>query len=201
MIITNYKIEIHNILCLNLYQYSISRHSPIFILLSSFSLSLFSHLGNRISESNSSHTDRLYIYILYWLVSVKVIWLWLLRMNSLQLRGVSRVIYKLMSSDTSARGNLVDQVLFWFIRGCWSTAGYCMVGFGWSAEEREKMRSGNDAPKLIVEALLQRFLPLARRRIDTAQAQVLSFLKSPIGFKFKASINFGLQLLKAKTLV
>jgi hypothetical protein len=67
--------------------------------------------------------------------------------------------------------------------------------------KREKMRSGNDAPKLIVEALLQRFLPLARRRIDTAQAQVLSLLNSPIGFKFKASINFGLQLLKGKTMV
>lgn len=34
-----------------------------------------------------------------------------------------------------------------------------------------KMRAGN-AAKLIVDALLQRFLPLARRRIDTAQAQV-----------------------------
>ena len=29
-----------------------------------------------------------------------------------------------------------------------------------------------NAPKLIVDALLQRFLPLARRRVDTAQAQV-----------------------------
>lgn len=33
------------------------------------------------------------------------------------------------------------------------------------------MRVAN-APKLIVDALLQRFLPLARRRVDTAQAQV-----------------------------
>lgn len=33
------------------------------------------------------------------------------------------------------------------------------------------MNSGS-AAKLIVEALLQRFLPLARRRIETAQAQV-----------------------------
>lgn len=29
------------------------------------------------------------------------------------------------------------------------------------------------AAKLIVDALLQRFLPLARRRIETAQAQVI----------------------------
>jgi hypothetical protein len=34
-----------------------------------------------------------------------------------------------------------------------------------------KMRAGS-AAKLIVDALLLRFLPLARRRIDTAQAQV-----------------------------
>lgn len=40
------------------------------------------------------------------------------------------------------------------------------------------MRSGNDAPKLIVEALLQRFLPLARRRIDTAQAQDGQYLRA-----------------------
>ena len=32
------------------------------------------------------------------------------------------------------------------------------------------------AAKLIVDALLQRFLPLARRRIETAQAQVQFFL-------------------------
>lgn len=40
-------------------------------------------------------------------------------------------------------------------------------------EEREiaAMNAGS-AAKLIVEALLQRFLPLARRRIETAQAQV-----------------------------
>jgi len=44
--------------------------------------------------------------------------------------------------------------------------------------KREKMRSGNDAPKLIVEALLQRFLPLARRRIDTAQAQDGQYLRA-----------------------
>lgn len=36
---------------------------------------------------------------------------------------------------------------------------------------RVVMKSGS-AAKLIVEALLQRFLPLARQRIDTAQAQV-----------------------------
>ncbi|CAL9098513.1 unnamed protein product [Musa textilis] len=40
------------------------------------------------------------------------------------------------------------------------------------------MNAGS-AAKLIVEALLQRFLPLARRRIETAQAQVLSSL-SPV---------------------
>lgn len=34
------------------------------------------------------------------------------------------------------------------------------------------MKAGG-AAKLIVDALLQRFLPLARRRIETAQAQVL----------------------------
>lgn len=34
------------------------------------------------------------------------------------------------------------------------------------------MKAGS-AAKLIVDALLQRFLPLARRRIETAQAQVL----------------------------
>lgn len=33
------------------------------------------------------------------------------------------------------------------------------------------MKTGS-AAKLIVDALLQRFLPLARRRIETAQAQV-----------------------------
>lgn len=33
------------------------------------------------------------------------------------------------------------------------------------------MKAGS-AAKLIVDALLQRFLPLARRRIETAQAQV-----------------------------
>ncbi|KAK8966093.1 hypothetical protein KSP40_PGU007861 [Platanthera guangdongensis] len=35
---------------------------------------------------------------------------------------------------------------------------------------RWEMNAGG-AAKLIVEALLQRFLPLARRRIETAQAQ------------------------------
>lgn len=49
------------------------------------------------------------------------------------------------------------------------------------------MKSGS-AAKLIVEALLQRFLPLARRRIETAQAQVrflpfsISFLPYLIGW-------------------
>lgn len=42
---------------------------------------------------------------------------------------------------------------------------------------RDKMKAGS-AAKLIVDALLQRFLPLARRRIETAQAQV-SFARSP----------------------
>lgn len=37
------------------------------------------------------------------------------------------------------------------------------------------MKSGS-AAKLIVEALLQRFLPLARQRINTAQAQVRRLL-------------------------
>ena len=36
------------------------------------------------------------------------------------------------------------------------------------------MKAGS-AAKLIVDALLQRFLPLARRRIETAQAQVKMF--------------------------
>lgn len=36
------------------------------------------------------------------------------------------------------------------------------------------MKAGS-AAKLIVDALLQRFLPLARRRIETAQAQVFLF--------------------------
>lgn len=44
------------------------------------------------------------------------------------------------------------------------------------------MKAGS-AAKLIVEALLQRFLPLARRRIETAQAQVrLRF--DFVGFSF-----------------
>jgi hypothetical protein len=38
------------------------------------------------------------------------------------------------------------------------------------------MKSGS-AAKLIVEALLQRFLPLARRRIETAQAQDGQYLR------------------------
>lgn len=37
------------------------------------------------------------------------------------------------------------------------------------------MKAGS-AAKLIVDALLQRFLPLARRRIETAQVQVSFFL-------------------------
>lgn len=37
------------------------------------------------------------------------------------------------------------------------------------------MKAGS-AAKLIVEALLQRFLPLSRRRIETAQAQVPCFI-------------------------
>ena len=36
------------------------------------------------------------------------------------------------------------------------------------------MKAGS-AAKLIVDSLLQRFLPLARRRIETAQAQVRLF--------------------------
>jgi hypothetical protein len=36
-----------------------------------------------------------------------------------------------------------------------------------------------NAPKLIVDALLQRFLPLARRRVDTAQAQVSFRFSAP----------------------
>lgn len=38
-------------------------------------------------------------------------------------------------------------------------------------KKKENMKAGS-AAKLIVDALLQRFLPLARRRIETAQAQV-----------------------------
>lgn len=37
------------------------------------------------------------------------------------------------------------------------------------------MKAGS-AAKLIVDALLQRFLPLARRRIETAQAQVHNYI-------------------------
>lgn len=40
---------------------------------------------------------------------------------------------------------------------------------------REEMKAGS-AAKLIVDALLQRFLPLARRRIETAQVQVRFFV-------------------------
>jgi hypothetical protein len=40
-----------------------------------------------------------------------------------------------------------------------------------------KMRAGS-AAKLIVDALLLRFLPLARRRIDTAQAQDGQYLRA-----------------------
>lgn len=39
--------------------------------------------------------------------------------------------------------------------------------------EVEEMRTGS--AKLVAEALLQRFLPLARRHIETAQAQVVVF--------------------------
>lgn len=42
-----------------------------------------------------------------------------------------------------------------------------------------KMRAGN-AAKLIVDALLQRFIPLARRRIDTAQTQVFFSCFRPV---------------------
>ncbi|TYJ43440.1 hypothetical protein E1A91_A03G154000v1 [Gossypium mustelinum] len=41
---------------------------------------------------------------------------------------------------------------------------------------RDKMKAGS-AAKLIVDALLQRFLPLARRRIETAQAQDGQYLR------------------------
>jgi len=37
------------------------------------------------------------------------------------------------------------------------------------SHEREKMCFGNDASELIAEVLVQRFLPLAWRRIDTAK--------------------------------
>jgi hypothetical protein len=43
------------------------------------------------------------------------------------------------------------------------------------------MKAGS-AAKLIVDALLQRFLPLARRRIETAQAQVSYYLPSSTFF-------------------
>ena len=58
----------------------------------------------------------------------------------------------------------------------------CLCRFGGNIEnsfvlmegfKEAKMRAGN-AAKLIVDALLQRFIPLARRRIDTAQTQVFS---------------------------
>jgi hypothetical protein len=43
------------------------------------------------------------------------------------------------------------------------------------------MKAGS-AAKLIVDARLQRFLPLARRRIETAQAQVSYYLPSSTFF-------------------
>lgn len=43
------------------------------------------------------------------------------------------------------------------------------------------MKAGS-AAKLIVDALLQRFLPLARRRIETAQAQVFFSTIFPISY-------------------
>lgn len=49
--------------------------------------------------------------------------------------------------------------------------------------EIKQMKAGS-AAKLIVDALLQRFLPLARRRIETAQAQVTFCLFSPYVFAF-----------------
>ncbi|RWW23859.1 hypothetical protein GW17_00011875 [Ensete ventricosum] len=51
------------------------------------------------------------------------------------------------------------------------------------------MNAGS-AAKLIVEALLQRFLPLARRRIETAQAQVRF---SALFLKFRFSFYLFLK--------
>lgn len=48
----------------------------------------------------------------------------------------------------------------------------CEVGAIESELKRMEKMKGGRAAKLIVDALLQRFLPLARRRIETAQAQV-----------------------------
>lgn len=47
------------------------------------------------------------------------------------------------------------------------------------------MKAGS-AAKLIVDALLQRFLPLARRRIETAQVQVRIFVCVCDSFLFTA---------------
>lgn len=53
----------------------------------------------------------------------------------------------------------------------------------------KEMKAGS-AAKLIVDALLQRFLPLARRRIETAQAQVaLDLLACPHPSHLPLQIN------------
>jgi hypothetical protein len=55
------------------------------------------------------------------------------------------------------------------------------------------MKAGS-AAKLIVDALLQRFLPLARRRIETAQAQV-SYYSSFFLYYYCCNNNFEFLLL------
>jgi hypothetical protein len=54
------------------------------------------------------------------------------------------------------------------------------------------MKAGS-AAKLIVDARLQRFLPLARRRIETAQAQVSYYL--PSSHYYCCNNNFEFLLL------
>ncbi|KAA3466159.1 furry-like protein [Gossypium australe] len=49
------------------------------------------------------------------------------------------------------------------------------------------MKAGS-AAKLIVDALLQRFLPLARRRIETAQVQVFLFYNITFDFDYTQSM-------------
>lgn len=65
-------------------------------------------------------------------------------------------------------------VIFWviFVVLRWKAIGFWSGGeVGISDSWLKEMKAGS-AAKLIVDALLQRFLPLARRRIETAQAQV-----------------------------
>ena len=64
-----------------------------------------------------------------------------------------------MDMDTMS----IDTMNLW----SWELFAFILLG--------EEMKAGS-AAKLIVDALLQRFLPLARRRIETAQVQVKLFV-------------------------